>query len=92
MATLAATTDVRQVIGFSSFAVLVYYLIANAAAWTLTETEGRPVRIIPIAGAAGCVVLAFSLPASSVLAGTVVLAFGALAYAAHNILARRLGH
>lgn len=92
VATLAATTDVRQVIGFSSFAVLVYYLIANAAAWTLTETEGRPVRIIPIAGAAGCVVLAFSLPASSVLAGTVVLAFGALAYAAHNILARRLGH
>lgn len=92
VATLAATTDVRQVIGFSSFAVLVYYLIANAAAWTLTETEGRPVRIIPIVGAAGCVVLAFSLPASSVLAGTVVLAFGALAYAAHNILARRLGH
>ena len=40
VALLAAVADVRGVIGFSSFAVLVYYAIANASAWTL----GRPSR------------------------------------------------
>ena len=35
VAVLAAVADVRGVIGFSSFAVLVYYAIANASAWTL---------------------------------------------------------
>ncbi|OBF72888.1 transporter, partial [Mycobacterium sp. 852002-51759_SCH5129042] len=36
VAIAAATTDVRAAIGFSSFGVLLYYAIANAAAWTLT--------------------------------------------------------
>ena len=52
-------------IGFSSFAVLLYYAIANAAAMTL------PGKLIPALGFAGCVVLAFALPATSVLAGAV---------------------
>ena len=39
---LAATVDLREAIGFSSFGVLFYYAIANAAAWTLTPEEGRP--------------------------------------------------
>ncbi len=34
---LAATVDLRGVIGFSSFGVLIYYAIANAAAYTLPD-------------------------------------------------------
>ncbi|KPC58545.1 APC family permease [Streptomyces chattanoogensis] len=80
VAVLAATTDVRGAIGFSSFGVLAYYAVANAAAWTLTTEENRPARIVPIVGMAGCLVLAFTLPPASVLAGAAVLALGAVAY------------
>lgn len=77
---LTATVDIRGAIGFSSFGVLVYYAIANAAASTLTRAEGRPARIIPVLGMAGCVVLAFVLPLTSVLSGAAVVAFGAATY------------
>ncbi|WP_162600196.1 amino acid permease [Streptomyces sp. CS131] len=80
VAVAAATTDVRGAIGFSSFGVLAYYAIANASAWTLTSTEGRPARIIPAVGLAGCLVLAFTLPLPSVLTGAAVLLIGAAAY------------
>lgn len=63
---LAATTDVRGAIGFSSFGVLVHYAVANASAWTLTPDENRPPRIVPAADLAGCLLLAFTLPAASV--------------------------
>ncbi|MFJ4617206.1 APC family permease [Streptomyces sp. NPDC088812] len=80
VAVLAATTDVRGAIGFSSFGVLAYYAIANASAWTLTPAEGRPARIVPVVGTAGCLVLAFALPPASVLWGAAVIAAGAAAY------------
>ena len=79
VAALAAVADVRGVIGFSSFAVLLYYAIANASAWTL----GR--RLIPAAGLAGCVVLAFALPPASVLTGMAVLLVGAAIYAVRRL-------
>ena len=41
---LVATADVRSAIGFSSFAVLTYYAVANASAWTLPGTTGMLVR------------------------------------------------
>jgi basic amino acid/polyamine antiporter, APA family len=75
VAVIAAVVDVRGAIGFSSFAVLLYYAIANASALTL----GR--RMIPAIGLAGCLLLAFSLPLSSVIIGTGVVAVGAAAYA-----------
>ncbi|GAA1089283.1 APC family permease [Kitasatospora arboriphila] len=74
VAVLAATADVRGAIGFSSFGVLVYYAIANASALTLAPAEGRPPRAVPLVGAAGCLVLAFALPAASVLQGAAGLA------------------
>jgi APA family basic amino acid/polyamine antiporter len=74
VAVVAAVADVRTAIGFSSFAVLVYYAIANASALTL----GR--RIIPAVGLAGCVLLAVLLPVGSVLAGAGVVLIGALGY------------
>lgn len=76
VAVVAATVDVRGAIGFSSFAVLLYYAIANASAFTL----GR--RVIPVIGLAGCLLLAFLLPVSSVLVGAAVVAVGAAAYVA----------
>ncbi|MBS1695345.1 MAG: amino acid permease, partial [Actinobacteria bacterium] len=41
VAVLAAVVDLRGAIGFSSFAVLLYYAIANAAAWTLEPPRRR---------------------------------------------------
>jgi basic amino acid/polyamine antiporter, APA family len=75
---LAATVDVRGAIGFSSFAVLVYYAIANASALTLSA------KVIPAAGLVGCLALAFTLPLTSVVAGVVVLTVGAAIYAARR--------
>ncbi|TYR64955.1 APC family permease [Streptomyces parvus] len=89
VAVVAATADVRGAIGFSSFGVLVYYAIANASAWTLTPGEGRPARVIPAVGLAGCIVLAFALPVSSVIWGAAVLAAGAAAYGVRRTVAAR---
>ena len=80
VAVLAATVDVRGAIGFSSFGVLVYYGIANAAAWTLTAAERRPPRVVPTLGLAGCLVLALALPLASVITGLGVLTLGVVAY------------
>ncbi|MFE9726748.1 APC family permease [Streptomyces sp. NPDC005794] len=89
VAVLAATADVRGVIGFSSFGVLAYYAVANASAWTLTPAEGRPHRLIPAVGLAGCLVLAFALPVSAVTSGAAVLAFGAALHAVRRAVTTR---
>jgi APA family basic amino acid/polyamine antiporter len=89
VAVLAATVDVRGAIGFSSFGVLAYYAIANASALTLTPAEGRPPRLVPILGLAGCLILAVALPISSVIAGSVVLTVGAAAYGLRRAITTR---
>ncbi len=86
---VAATVDVRGAIGFSSFGVLIYYGIANAAAWTLTRDKGRPARVVSVVGLAGCVVLAFALPLVSVVTGAGVIAVGALIYVLRQALTSR---
>ncbi|MEY9847815.1 APA family basic amino acid/polyamine antiporter [Streptacidiphilus sp. BW17] len=88
VAVLAAFADLRGAIGFSSFGVLAYYAIANASAWTLTRAEGRPPRVVPALGLAGCLLLAFSLPGSSVVSGAAVLALGAAVYGVRRARAR----
>ncbi|MFF9062527.1 APC family permease [Streptomyces sp. NPDC014882] len=79
VAVLAATVDVRGAIGFSSFGVLAYYAVANASAWTLDPAPVR--RAVPAVGLLGCLVLAFALPGTSVVAGAGVLVVGVVAYA-----------
>lgn len=74
VAVAAAFVDVRSAVGFSSFGVLLYYAIANAAAWTL----GR--RLVPAIGLFGCLTLAVTLPWPSVLAGFAVALVGVIAY------------
>ena len=86
VAVLAATLDLRHAIGFSSFAVLVYYAIANASAFTLPRVHLRWPRFFTVAGILGCLAVAFSLPWTSVVAGTGVIAGGALAF---SLLVRR---
>lgn len=83
VAAVAAVADIRSAIGFSSFAVLVYYAIANASAWTLDTSPAR--RAVPVLGLAGCALLAVCLPAGSVLAGAMVLLAGAALYTAARL-------
>lgn len=80
VAVLAATFDVRDAIGFSAFAVLIYYAIANLSALTLEGPREWWRKAVPMAGLIGCLVLGFSLPATSVIAGVGVLAIGAALY------------
>jgi APA family basic amino acid/polyamine antiporter len=75
---LVWAVDLRAAIGFSSLAVLVYYLLANLSARRLAPDVGRHPRWVPVAGALGCAVLALTLPIASVLAGLSVLALGAV--------------
>lgn len=89
VAVVAATADIRGAIGFSSFAVLVYYAIANIAAWTLPAESGRASRVIAAVGLAGCLILAAALPPLAVGTGAVVLAAGAVVFAVQHRLDRR---
>jgi APA family basic amino acid/polyamine antiporter len=75
--------DVRGAIGFSSFAVLTYYAITNAAAWTL-KAESWLSRSVPALGFVGCSGLAATLPPRSVLLGGLVLAAGVLLHFARR--------
>lgn len=80
VAAIAALADLRSAIGFSSFAVLLYYAVANAAAFTLMPSERRWPRWIPAAGFMGCLIVALSLPIKSVVGGLVLFAIGLVIY------------
>ena len=75
---LILLTDLRGAIGFSSFGVLTYYAVANASALTQQPPHRRYPRVVPVVGLLGCVVLAFAVPTTSLVAGLVVLAIGLL--------------
>jgi APA family basic amino acid/polyamine antiporter len=72
--------DLRGAIGFSSFAVLTYYAVANASAWTLAPHERRWPRPLAALGLCGCAVLALSLPVSSIIGGGVLIVVGAMVW------------
>jgi APA family basic amino acid/polyamine antiporter len=73
---LLLTTDVMTVVGFSSFGVLIYYAVTNAAAYTLDEHPYHAPRWLNVAGLISCLLLAFTLPPTSVLGMAAVLALG----------------
>ncbi len=79
--------DLRGAIGFSSFAVLTYYALANASAWRLRDDERRWPRWLAGLGGALCVLLAFTLPQAAVVGGGALLALGSLVW----VVTRRLG-
>lgn len=68
--------DLRGAIGFSSFGVLLYYTIANLAAWTQPPEDRRWPRWLQALGIVGCLTLAFTLPPISVGLGILVLVIG----------------
>ena len=76
---LVCTTDLRGAIGFSSFGVLTYYAVANAAAFTQRGDDRRHRRALNVAGLVGCVVLVATLPIESVVAGLAMFAVGLVA-------------
>jgi len=73
---LVLLTDLRAAIGFSSFGVLLYYLVANIAAYRQRGAHRRFPRLLQIVGMIGCVVLVATLPWPSIVGGIVVLAVG----------------
>lgn len=89
VAVLVVVSDLRGAIGFSSFCVLVYYAVANAAAWTLLPAERRWPRWLACAGLVGCAVLALTLPFAAALSGAAVVALGAVTWAARPHVSRR---
>ena len=70
--------DVRDVIGFSSFGVLVYYAVANASAVTQDEAHRRWARAWHVLGILGCLVLVATLPWGAVVSGVCVFTVGVL--------------
>ena len=77
--------DLRGAIGFSSFAVLTYYAIANAASFTLPGRACWWRRPLAVLGAAGCMALALTLQLTTVLIGAAVLVVGLLLRAARPL-------
>lgn len=85
---IVLVADLRGAIGFSSFGVLIYYLIANAAAFRQHGGTRRHPRAMQVIGALGCLVLVNSLPVTASLVGTGVVLVG-VAYRAARL---RLQH
>jgi APA family basic amino acid/polyamine antiporter len=75
---LVAIVDLRGVIGFSSFGVLIYYAIANASACTQPAAARRWPRWLNVVGLLGCLVLVATLPVTSIFAGLGMFAVGLL--------------
>ncbi len=75
---IVLVADLRDAIGFSSFGVLLYYLIANAAAFRQTATARRYPRALQVVGALGCLVLVNTLPVLASVIGTAVVLIGVL--------------
>lgn len=75
---LVLTVDLRGAIGFSSFGVLLYYFIANVAAFTQPVGQRRYPRAVQVLGAVACLALVVTLPPVGILIGLGVVAVGVL--------------
>jgi len=73
---LVVAVPVEGAIGFSSFGVLLYYSVTNASAWRQGPPWRRYPRFVQGIGFVGCLVLACTLPLTSVLPGAAVAAVG----------------
>jgi APA family basic amino acid/polyamine antiporter len=75
---LVLTTDLRSMIGFSSAGVLLYYLIANLAAFAQDPDRRRSPRALQAFGTLGCAALVATLPVEAVAVALAVVAAGIL--------------
>lgn len=87
VAVIVLLVDLRGAIGFSSFGVLLYYFVANVAAFSQSLERRRYPRALQVVGALGCLTLVATLPWTSVLGGLAVFAVGV----AYRLLRRWVG-
>lgn len=80
VALIVSLADIRSAIGFSSFAVLTYYAIANVASWTLAKNQRLWPQWMSVAGFLSCVVVAFNLPRVSIIGGVALFMAGTAYY------------
>lgn len=81
--------DPFQLVGFSACSVLVYYAIAHLSALRQRGRDRWLPKAVQYTGAAGCFLLAFTLPWPGVVAAAVWLALGLAARGIRLALARR---
>jgi APA family basic amino acid/polyamine antiporter len=84
---LVLCVDLRGAIGFSSFGVLLYYFVANLAAFTQPLEHRRYPRVVQVLGALACLILVFTLPVTAIAVGILVLFVGVV----YRLLTGRLG-
>ena len=68
--------DLRGAIGFSSFGVLLYYLLANTSAWRQSADVRRYPRALQVIGMLGCLALVVTLPLLGVIVGAEIVLAG----------------
>jgi APA family basic amino acid/polyamine antiporter len=84
---LVLTVDLRGAIGFSSFGVLLYYFVANVAAFTQSREQRRYPKALQVIGALACLILVATLPPIGIAIGVGFIAVG-IAY--RSMIQRRL--
>lgn len=72
--------DLRQAIGFSSFAILTYYAIGHVAVRRLPDSTPRR-QVTAAVGLIGCALMALTLPVLAAVAAAVVVAGGGILHA-----------
>jgi APA family basic amino acid/polyamine antiporter len=85
---LVLGVDLRGAIGFSSFGVLLYYFVANAAAFSQPREHRRYPKVLQVVGGAGCLILVATVPPPAIAAGVGVLLAGIL----YRVFSRRRSH
>ncbi|WP_448074144.1 APC family permease [Georgenia yuyongxinii] len=76
VAVAVLVVDLREMIGFSSTGVLLYYAVANLAALSQGRDQRRYPRALQVLGLAGCLLLVATLPTVALLSGLAVVAAG----------------
>jgi len=90
-AAAAAFGTLRSIAPAASFAILLYYAVANLAALRMPRAEKLYPDAVPTLGLAACLLLAASLPPRTAAVGVAVLAGGFVVRAASRALAGRRG-
>jgi len=83
--------DLTLVVAVSTFAMLVFYLIADIAALRIPSDFQKYPRIVPLIGAVSCIALIGFLTINSWLIGCIGLVIGMVYYGIHRQVTRRPG-
>jgi APA family basic amino acid/polyamine antiporter len=83
--------DLTLVVAVSTFAMLVFYLIADIAAFRIPSDYQQFPRIVPVIGAVSCIALIGFLTINSWIIGCIGLAIGMVYYGMHRQAAKRSG-